>query len=267
MSLDNQLKITKQAGSTILYDASLIATPTLQLFDSDYHTNSENQQNNPALRVSTVSPKVGIGRARVVYFYHENIKMVLKHYYRGGLMASIVKDKYIGFDVEKTRAFKEFRLLTKMQQLGLPVPVAIAARVEKGPFYFRVDLITREIENAETLADVLIKQVIDINAWKKIGACIKSFHQLDVYHSDLNARNILFAGNLPGNTSGNASETGDIYLIDFDNSYFRANAKSWKMANLARLKRSLLKFRKNIAGFNFTENNWTALLEGYKKQF
>ena len=57
----------------------------------------------------------------------------------------------------------------------------------------------------------------------------------------------------------------DVYLIDFDNSYFRVNSETWKMANLARLKRSLLKFRKNRDGFNFSDENWTALLEGYKE--
>ena len=224
----------------------------MQLFDGDYHTNSQGQQNNPTLQASTVLPKAGIGRARVVYFDHENIKMVLKHYYRGGLMASIVKDRYIGIDIEKTRAFKEFRLLTKMQQLGLPVPGVIAARVEKGPFYFRADLITKEIENVKTLADILSERKMDQGLWKNIGICIKKFHQHDVYHADLNARNILL------------SEKGRVYLIDFDNSRFRLASKSWKIANLARLKRSLLKFKKNAADFNFDEENWSLLLEGYK---
>jgi len=268
--LDNRLKITKQANSTVLYDAGFITMPMSELFDSDYHASSENQQNNSTLTTSSASSKSGIGRAHVVYFDHENIKMVLKHYYRGGLMALIVKDKYFGFEVENTRAFKEFRLLKKMQLLGLPVPEAIAARVEKHLFYFRADLITREIENVQTLADILNKQVVDAGVWKKIGACIKLFHQYDVYHSDLNARNIMLSSGTwksrsraKGWADGLPGE-GDIYLIDFDNSYFRSDKKSWKMENLARLKRSLLKFKKNAEGFNFTERDWSALLDGYK---
>lgn len=248
----NQLKIIKRGASTILYDASLIAAPELQLFDSDYHTNSEDQQNNSTSQARAVSSNAGIGRARVVYFVHENVLMVLKHYYRGGLMASIVKDKYIGLDIEKTRAFKEFRLLTKMKKLGLPVPEVIAARVEKGPFYFRADLITKEIENVETLAEILSAHKMNPQLWKNIGVCIKKFHRHDVYHADLNARNILL------------SEAGDVYLIDFDNSHFRFASKSWKMANLARLKRSLLKFKKNRADFYFDEKSWSMLLDGYK---
>lgn len=250
--MDNQFKIKKMGVSTILYDANIIADPALQLFNADYHTNSNNRQNN-----SVPSLETGIGRAEVIYFSHESIKMVLKHYFRGGLVASIVKDKYLGFDIEKTRAFKEWRLLKKMQKLGLPVPEAVAARVDKGLFYYRADLITKEIENVKTLAEILSAQLISSECWKKIGACIKIFHHQDIYHADLNARNILL--------THSESEPCEVYLIDFDNSYIRVNSKTWKMANLARLKRSLLKFRKNRDVFNFTDKNWAALLEGYKK--
>ncbi len=168
-------------------------------------------------------------------------------------MASVLKDQYLGFDIEKSRAFREWRLLKKMRQLGLPVPDAVAAHVDKKMFYYRADLITEKIANSKTLADVLEKNAISAELWKKVGACIKSFHQHDIYHADLNARNILL------------NDSGDVYLIDFDNSYIRVNSASWKMQNLARLKRSLLKFKKNVTGFNFSEDNWSELLAAYKR--
>ena len=254
MSLDNQFKIKKIANSYILYDDSVIAEPSLQLFDGDYHTNSGTQQNNSATG-STVDSTSGIGRAKVVYFQHENnslvFSLVLKHYYRGGLISRLIKDRYLGFDVENSRSFKEFRLLKKMRKAGLPVPDAVAARVQKQLFSYRADLVTREIENVKTLADILSEKVFDSALWKKIGNCIKRFHQQDIYHADLNARNILIT----------ASE--DVYLIDFDNSYIRVGSESWKMANLARLNRSLMKFKNNSAGFNFDEKSWSLLLDGY----
>jgi 3-deoxy-D-manno-octulosonic acid kinase len=255
MSLDNNFKISKTGGSYILYDASIIAEPTLQLFDSDYHTNQETQQNNSLSRPAVPS-KTGIGRAKVVYFSFNNTALVLKHYFRGGAVASLLKDRYFGFDIEKTRAFKEWRMLKKMHNIGLPVPWPVAAHVKKALVFYKADLITEEIKDSKTLADILSKTSIATEQWKKIGACIKLFHQHDVYHEDLNARNILLAGALP--------EAGDVYLIDFDNSGFRSDVKSWKMANLARLKRSLLKFKRNNEGFNFDEENWSALLDGYK---
>ena len=258
MSLSNALKfmktskISKTGDSYILYDASIIAEPTLQLFNRDYHTNQRSRQNKSVSNLSGEKPG-GIGRAPVVYFSQGEKSFVLKHYYRGGAVATILKDRYLGFSIIKSRAFREFRLLKKMNELGLPVPVAVAAHVDKGMLSYQADLITEELKQAETLSDVLSNSVLGNESWQEIGRCINRFHQHDIYHADLNARNILFV------------KKREIYLIDFDNSYIRLGADSWKMANLSRLKRSLLKFRKNIAGFNFTDDNWAALLDGYKE--
>ena len=251
-------KISKIGNSYILYDAAIIAEPSLQLFDADYHTIKQAQQNNST--AGEVSDTKGIGRARVVYFRHEDKALVLKHYYRGGAIASLLKDRYLGFSVVKSRSFKEWRLLSKLQQLGLPVPRAVAAHVKKSWISYSADLITEEIKDSTTLAEILSDAKISTTQWQKIGECISRFHQHDVYHADLNARNILLAAT----SQTPQQEAGDVYLIDFDNSGFRSGGSAWKMANLARLKRSLLKFKRIDAGFNFDEEDWSALLAGYK---
>ena len=252
MSLDNNFKISKIGSSYILYDASIIAEPTLQLFNRDYHTNQSSRQNKLVSNLSG-EQQGGIGRAPVVYFSQGEKSFVLKHYYRGGAVASILKDRYLGFSIIRSRAFREFRLLKKMNGLGLPVPIAVAAHVDKGVLSYRADLITEELKQAETLSDVLSNSVLGDENWQKIGRCIKRFHQHDIYHADLNARNILLVKSL------------DIYLIDFDNSYIRVGSNAWKMTNLSRLKRSLLKFKNNTDGFNFDEDDWAAFLDGYKE--
>jgi 3-deoxy-D-manno-octulosonic acid kinase len=256
--LHSQFKIKKTGDSYILYDAGIIAEPTVALFDRDYHTNQDAQQKKSPGQASS-----GIGRAKVVYFSLDGKNLagktlagktlVLKHYYRGGAVATFLKDRYLGVAMEKSRAFKEFRLLKKMRQLDLPVPQAVAAHVEGGLLFYRADLITEKVEHTKTLAEVLTEKPMPAERWEKIGACIKLFHQHDIYHADLNARNILL------------SDTAEVYLIDFDNSYFRVNSISWKMANLARLKRSLLKFKKNEKTFHFAEEDWTALVHGYNR--
>ncbi len=253
MSLGENFKISKTGNSYILYDASIIAEPTLQMFTRDYHTNQQSQQNKPISHSST-SQQGGIGRAQVVYFSQGERSFVLKHYYRGGAVASILKDRYPGFSVVKSRAFREFRLLKKMGEFGLPVPIAVAAHVKKGLLSYRADLITEELKHVETLSDVLSNGVLSDENWQKVGLCIKRFHQHDIYHADLNARNILLMGNM------------EVYLIDFDNSYIRIGSDSWKMANLSRLKRSLLKFKNFTDNFNFDEDDWSALLDGYAKR-
>jgi 3-deoxy-D-manno-octulosonic acid kinase len=221
----------------------------MELFDGDYHINRQAQQNNST--PSTSSHEAGIGRAKVIYFTFENKALVLKHYFRGGLPAFISKDRYLCFDFEKNRAFRELRLLKKMQMLNLPVPSVVAAHVEKNLLTCRVDIVTEEIKNAKTLADVLNEKAPGKAIWSEIGTIIKKFHHQDIYHSDLNARNILI------------TNEGDIFLIDFDNSYIRTSSETWKRANLVRLKRSLLKFKRNQQYFNFDEDDWSALLDGY----
>lgn len=252
----DHLTISKQGNSYILYDASLVSEPVHKLFTDDYRINNNDQQNNSSLTnlEDTTQSKNIVGRAKVVYFQHKAKPMVRKHYFRGGLISALLKDQYLGFFLENTRAFKEFRLLKKMQQLGLPVPVAVAARVEKSLFYFRADLITLEIENVKTLVDLISLENLSEAGWTKIGSCIKQFHQHDIYHADLNAGNILI--------SGDTSNVTKTYLIDFDRCAIRSGTSSWKMQNLQRLKRSLIKF-KNNNGCCFTEDNWSALLSGY----
>lgn len=249
-SLAIQFKTKKIGNSSILYDAEIFNAPSLRLFSANYHINQDNQQKiSPSHK--SIATEGGIGRAKVIYFPYKDKTLVLKHYYRGGLVAAIMKDLYIGMNVEKTRSFKELYLLKAMKNIGLPVPTAVAAHVQQGMVTYRADLITQKIDDSKTLADILVEQRVDVSQWVKIGACIKRFHDKNVYHADLNARNILIA------------ESNDVYLIDFDNSYFRVDSKSWKMANVARLKRSLLKCKRIESDFHFDDAGWSSFLKGY----
>ena len=253
--MSKHYRVKKSGAASILYDDSIITEPDERLFeiavDNDYHTNQQSRQNLSDLANEEAQEQAGIGRAQVSYFSHQDKSLVLKHYYRGGLVASFLKDQYLGINVENTRSFKEWRLLKQLRDFDLPVPEAVAARAVKGPGYFRADLITEKIEDARTLADVLGSEKLDAASWQQVGACIKQFHAHDVYHADLNARNILLAA-------------GQVYLIDFDNSYIRSGSDAWKQANLARLHRSLMKFKHNQPSFNFTDDDWLSLLKGYQ---
>jgi 3-deoxy-D-manno-octulosonic acid kinase len=252
MALKSVIKISEGINNAqryyILYDANRVDEPVVKLFDANYHIKRPLEQNN---LVNT-----GVGRAPVIYFEYKKAKkmvaMVLKHYYRGGLIAKFVKDKYFMMANEKTRAFREWRLLDAMHKLQLPVPVPIAAKIEKKGFFYTADLITEEIKNAKTFADILQTEVlINKNIYLKVGETIALFHHHHVYHADLNARNILVANN-------------KIYIIDFDNSAFKQDNSTWKKANLARLKRSLEKFKKNNGVFYYNETHWQQLLQAYK---
>jgi len=187
-----------------------------------------------------------------VFYEYRGLRLVLKHYHRGGLVASVLGDRYFGTRPERSRAFREWRLLHAMRRLQLPSPVPVAASVTRHGLFHRADLVTLRIDDTRTLADALLSGPLDRRGWQAVGRCIRRFHDHNVWHADLNARNILLGA------------AGEAHLIDFDRGRFRYLGDTWKAANLARLQRSLLKFRSQHEGFNFTEDDWQALLRGYQ---
>ncbi len=190
------------------------------------------------------------GRAEAVFFNREGLDLVLKHYFRGGMVARFMGDRYLGRKPENSRSFREWELLHKMQAMDLPVPVPVIASVTQSGWFYRADLVMQRIKG-EPMADLLMHDVLEAQTWQAVGRCIKKFHNQNVYHADLNARNIL------------VDEDNKIHLIDFDKSCFRYLGDSWKLSNIARLKRSMLKFQKNTSVFNFREQDWKFLLKGY----
>ncbi|MCF6300872.1 MAG: 3-deoxy-D-manno-octulosonic acid kinase [Proteobacteria bacterium] len=189
------------------------------------------------------------GRGSAWTIKSEHGKWVLKHYYRGGFFARINRDRYFWTGLNKTRAFKEFRILELLQKLGLPAPKPIAARAEKKALFYRTDLIISHIQHQFTFAGMIIEKQLTNRTWHLIGKTIARFHQHNIYHSDLNAHNILI-------------NKDNIYLIDFDKCKQLKQSGKWKMENIKRLKRSVDK----ISGLSTQETlreSWSKLLEGY----
>ena len=225
----------------ILYDASLIEHPEVGLFAIDN------------LKAQTGQHALAVGRGHAVYFEHQNQALVLKHYRRGGQVAAVLGDRYLGRNCERSRAFREWRLLQAMCKLRLPVPVPVAASCSPQGLFHRADLVTQQIHDVIPLAEHLLEKPCTHQTWRVIGRCIRRFHDASVYHADLNARNILIN-----------AEFGRVFLVDFDKGAFRHLGESWKAANLARLQRSLFKFKSFNPDFNFGRDDWNALIEGYK---
>ena len=192
------------------------------------------------------------GRGETCFYKSGKKTWALRHYLRGGLIAKLLTDHYFGIRLKNTRAWREWHLLNDMIELGLPVPVPVAASVVKKGWFYQADLVTEYIGSSNTLADILGSDCIDGTIWINIGQCIRKFHDYSVFHSDLNAKNILL------------DENQDIYLIDFDQCSFR-EGEGWKTKNLSRLKRSLEKFKAKQDRFNFEDSNWHDLMAGYNQ--
>lgn len=225
----------------MVYDAALTDAPTWDWFEPDWWETRGQLRALPG------------GRGGVAFLDTPLGACVLRHYRRGGLMAPLLGDLYVWNGRGRSRGFAEFHLLAELHQRGLPVPAPVAARYQrKGPYY-TADLITRAVQNTGTLADSAGAGALDAALAEQVGALVARFHAVNVDHADLNAHNILVA------------EDG-LWMIDFDRGEIRITGTAWKLSNLARLKRSLLK----VGACGGDEKRldreiWTPLMHGYER--
>lgn len=190
------------------------------------------------------------GRNAAFFLHHAGQDMVLRHFWRGGLVGRVNPDLYLRRPVAQSRAMQEFLLLDWMRGQGLPVPRPVAARYSPaGPFY-RADLITLRLPGTRTLAERLKHGALPRADWAAMGRVIGDMHRLGVDHTDLNCRNILI------------DDQDRIWLIDFDKCARRAPGP-WAQANLDRLHRSLTKEKTKVADLAWAEADWQALLQGH----
>ena len=143
-------------------------------------------------------------------------------------------------------------MLREMYEMNLPVPKPVAALIKKSSFMTAKNaILTERIPDVENGFDYLKTNIWQDDQWRLLGQMIKTFHNHDVYHSDMNIHNILI------------DSTGKFWLIDFDKCAFRSGATGWKDETLIRLKRSLTKELTKFENFSFTESNWQTLMSGY----
>jgi 3-deoxy-D-manno-octulosonic acid kinase len=234
-------RIFASGDGAIVFDASLSPAPTPEWFDPSYW------QSGGRMRVANR------GRGGVAFLDAPVGSCVLRHYRRGGLMAPLLGDRYVWNGRDRTRGFAEFRLLSELVMRELPVPVPVAARYRRRGAYYTADLITRTIDGAETLTDLIAARRLDAEVAERVGMLVARFHAAGVDHADLNAHNIL-------------SAQGNLWLIDFDRGELRTGGEAWKLANLARLKRSLLKVGACERDEALLEREvWAPLMHGYER--
>jgi 3-deoxy-D-manno-octulosonic acid kinase len=189
------------------------------------------------------------GRSPVLILDHGDDTWVLRHYHRGGAVAKFVDDHYIYTGLERSRAFREWHLLRRMTRWGLPVPAAIAARVERSGLVYRADIITRFLPDTEALSAVLLREQVTPEAWRGIGRMLRRFHRRGIDHPDLTAHNILL------------DRRGGVFLVDFDNARVSAPGP-WEARGFARFERSLRKVALET-GIGFSDAGWRELVDAY----
>ena len=162
---------------------------------------------------------------------------VLRQYRRGGLLAKFNRSKYFFSSPEKTRSFQEFAIINCLNTAGLTVPKALGAFYQKKGLFCEMALITSLIDETLPLATIC-QQFIDkkisleiAESYARVTAQrIRQMHDLDIWHADLNAFNILCR-----------KAPIDAYLIDFDKAQKTKLSNRLRQQNLERLERSLTK--------------------------
>jgi len=190
------------------------------------------------------------GRGTVHFFEQEDSNLVLRHYHRGGLYSKANKDLFLYTGIPNTRAYRELDVLVYLQSHNIKVASPVAARIVKSGLYYRADIITEQVSDAQELHTLLKLHEVDENTWMKVGKAIARLHQLDVRHDDINVKNVLI------------TDQGEVVLIDFDKCKKQSHG-NWKSANLARFYRSLIKQSNKQQAYFFAQSNWEALRSGY----
>lgn len=245
-----RITIEKEKGRYLLYQGTALDH---KLPSITHGPLSIKQLFDPALlKARRLTDKIARGRGETFFFHIDETALVLRHYHRGGLAATVSRDRYLWLGLRHTRAYRELVMLLGLSANQLPVPRPFAARVIREGYCYRADIITHTLTDTETLGQRLQHGPIDDTGWRKIGATIAAFHKQGVYHADLNADNILL------------NSHHHVFIIDFDKACFRdPNHIWWRHHNLQRLKRSLIKYRKQRTVFYTSDANWIQLEKGY----
>ncbi len=187
----------------------------------------------------TAEPLRGRGTAyRIPTPMRDGVDWLVRHYRRGGALASILGDRYLR--IGEPRPIQELGASVEARRRDIPTPEVIAAAVHPGPGFYRGDLITAFIPRSVTLADLLYRDP-DGPAWEPLhgtlartleaedgptereravrrtrvaacraaGAVVRLAQDRGLIHADLNLRNLLLQA------SGNGLFA---YLVDLDRS-------------------------------------------------
>ena len=180
---------------------------------------------------------------------------VVRHYQRGGAAGPILGDRYLRLGT--LRPLRELRASMEAQARGVYTPAVVAGVIYPCGSFYRADLVTEQIPNVRTLAQVLFgnQETDRIEPLILARHVVQSLEEAQVTHADLNAHNIL----LP--LDRQASEA---HVVDLDRCRIDSNTQSKPNTRMrCRLERSLRKLGAKSKQ-PLTEPEWAAFRTGFR---
>jgi len=241
IELETSASIDPGSNTQLFWQFRKSAVPTFdkRIFDEAWLSSEGHITNSPSA-----------GRGGSHFLQVDSYPLVLRRYRRGGMARSVSDNKYLWQGLKRTRAWREFAVLAKLEEIGLNAPRHYACKVRRLGAVYTATLITHFLPGV-TLAEKLFESKLEQPVWQSIGHCIRQFHEAGVNHADLNAHNILL------------DEQRNVSLIDFDRAVIsRSMSKKASTKNLKRLQRSLHKISSS-GPLNYDSACWDALWAGY----
>lgn len=204
----------------------------------------------PDRHVAQIALATGSGRGQALKVVRLNKPLVIRHYFRGGLMAKLSKDRFWPSAIHNSRGMREFTLLRLMNSWSLPVPTPAGAHHHRSVLGDRADIAIGWIPDANNLIQRLQSGPIPETEWRTVGKTIRAMHDRQVFHSDLNAHNLML------------DVRGKAWIVDFDKCMVKPDGE-WKHRNLSRLLRSLQKELSLRPNLHWQLADWEFLLSGY----
>jgi tRNA A-37 threonylcarbamoyl transferase component Bud32 len=163
-------------------------------------------------------------------------RVVVRHAWHGGLLAPLTRDLF----APPTRAPHELRTALRLADAGVPTPDVVGFATYQAPFGLRrADVLTREVPDALDLAAALMAADDDqakSAALAAAGTLLGALADAEARHPDLNIKNVLLAP-----TAG--LHAAAAYVLDVDRIVIGSDRARVAAANLARLERSIAKWR------------------------
>lgn len=148
----------------------------------------------------------------------------IRHYRRGGAVASLLGDRYLRLGTP--RPVREMGMGRALEAAGIPTPRHVGGAVYPDGVWYRGDLVTEYVPDSQDLAAVLFgdapaaTRFAPVAAMRAAGSLVRRLHDGGVVHRDLNLKNILIAGPEPG-VSGDADSVRAL-VLDLDRASLRS---------------------------------------------